>query len=148
MTYIAEVAAYFQELYEEKFMKKIDEMKLHKLLYLAQREHYILHKSAWFEGDFYAQRFGPVSLTVRTMYKSGDFKGHILSKVEIEKNKDLIEDVFRRYAAKSSWSLSSITHGEQSWIRAHKRGTDNKIHNEDIEEDALRAKLRRLINNI
>ena len=150
MVEIEKIAGHIYKLYEERFHQKIDEMKLHKLLYFLQREHYVVNRTPLFSEKFNAYQFGPVSLKVRDSYKSGNIAKDNLSEEMIYQLHDLIEQVFTKYAGKSSWTLSSITHGEQSWIRAIKRskinGEPSIMLDEDIKEDAIRIKLRRMLS--
>ena len=90
------VAGYIATRYKDEYKADIDEMKLHKLMYFAQREAYV---------------------------------------------------IFERYAGKSSWSLSRLTHGELSWRNSRigikdEVNSDNPISNEDIIKDAARIKAR------
>lgn len=65
---------------------------------------------------------------------------------------EIFDKVFESYAAKDSWSLSSITHGEYSWQKAREGyGADEpcnvEMEVEDIRKDAERIKIRRLLLN-
>ena len=74
----------------------------------------------------------------------------MLSDSDAEQFEDVFESVFKRYANKTSWSLSTLTHGEFSWQNARK-GLDpeenghNMIAVDDIRKDAERIKLRRVL---
>ena len=67
------VAAYIYGRYQREYNEKIDEMKLQKLMYFAQRESLIRTGEPLFEGDFYGWRFGPVLKELRTPYKDESF---------------------------------------------------------------------------
>lgn len=142
-----EVAAYIAVLYRKKFSDKIDEMKLHKLLYFVQRETIASTGSAAFEEEFRAWKYGPVMLCVRDAYKNNTFPD-IHSFETDDKLKKIINKVFDDYAERSSWSLSDVTHGELSWRNARKGIPDgengsNPMKLSDIQKDAERLKYSR-----
>ena len=53
MENLMSVASYVFNRYQETMGEKIDEMKLHKLLYFAQRESIIQRNEPLFSEDFY-----------------------------------------------------------------------------------------------
>ena len=142
-------AGYFSNKYQLTFGKEIDEMKLHKLLYFFLRECFVENEKSGIEISFEARQYGPVSLEIRETYK--DHKAYPLPLPEDLKCYQTIMDrVFNNYAAKSSWSLSSITHGEESWMNARERyhhGQEASLRLEDIKKDASRIRIRRYILN-
>lgn len=147
MEKLIDVASYIVNRYQEEYKEKIDEMKLHKLLYFAQRESYIMNNSPLFQEQFLGWKYGPVLRDVRNMYRDNSFK-RVVSNDCVERIKPIIDEVFNRYADKDSWSLSRLTHGELSWMNARKDIPDgengfNKIENSDIQLDAQRIKERR-----
>lgn len=139
-----DIAKYVVQKYKEKFDRQLDELKLHKLLYLLYREYIIQYNDKLFEENFYGWKFGPILKSVRKQYES-------LNDCNIELNeniKKLINDILDKYGKKSSWSLSRLTYGEISWknsrigIEEGKNG-DNPIKYEDIVIDAKNIKERR-----
>ena len=46
------VAKFMFDEYESRFHKKMDELKMHKLMYFTQRESLIVNQSALFDEDF------------------------------------------------------------------------------------------------
>lgn len=147
MNDVINIAAYIAKRYLAEYKEEIDEMKLHKLLYFAQREAFILLDQPLFKENFYGWKYGPVLKEIRSAYKDNIFKTIVLK--EIDKKYDPIFDkVFEEYAEKSSWSLSRLTHGELSWKNSRKgvseeTNSDNIIKTTDIKKDALRVKERR-----
>lgn len=146
---VVKTAGYFCKRYESVFNKKIDEMKLHKLLYLAQRESMILFDKPLTDASFEAWKFGPVEVKIRKLFHEGSLLLS-LSDDELKPYLPAIDHVFAEYASKSSWSLSSLTHGEYSWSQARRIGENLgkaavPISNEDIRIDAHRIKIRRII---
>lgn len=140
------VAAYLCGSYESEYSEKIDEMKLQKLMYFAQRESLIAADKPLFEADFYGWRFGPVLKEIRTPYKEGAFSS-IPEEIQGE-DKAILDKVLKDYAGKDSWSLSRLTHGEICWKRSRKGvspydSSDNMIPLDDIRLDAQRMKERR-----
>lgn len=136
-----DVASYICNRYFKENGKRIDEMKLHKLLYFAQRESIIQTGNPLFKEQFEAWKFGPVLKEIRSHYKNNDF-----SKEYKNKSLDPIMDkVFSDYSHILSWSLSMISHGEESWKRARVgvpegENGSNIIPTEDIYIDAQKVK--------
>lgn len=148
-----QAASYICQRYYQDYGDIIDEMKLHKLLYFAQREAIIFNNEPLFNEQFVAWKYGPVMLCVRkayNAYKQGQFNDVILSDSDLERFENIFDAVFKRYANKTSWSLSTLTHGEFSWQNA-RRGLSSDVNGnnmmsiEDIRKDAERIKLRRVL---
>lgn len=144
-----QAASYISSRYYQEYGDSIDEMKLHKLLYFAQREAIVVNNEPMFAEQFVAWKYGPVMLCVRDAYKYGQLKD-ALSDTEKEQLAPVFESVFKRYAGKTSWSLSTLTHGEYSWQNARKGLSSdtngyNMISVDDIRKDAERIKLRRIL---
>ena len=141
------VAAYIYSRYMREFDEKIDEMKLQKLMYFAQRESLIRTGEPLFAGDFYGWRFGPVLKELRTPYKEESFSPAVTDEV-MGDDKEILDEVFKAYAPKDAWSLSRLSHGEICWKRSRKgvapsESSDNLIPLDDILLDAQRMKERR-----
>lgn len=122
-------------------------MKLHKLLYFAQRESLIQVNEPLFEATFYGWKFGPILKEIREVYREDDFDRNVSLEV-IERISPVIDRVFEEYSAKDSWSLSRLTHGETSWKNSRvgiseEQNSDNPIALSDIRKDAERIKMRR-----
>lgn len=143
---VIRVADYISQRYKNEFGEDIDEMKLHKMMYFAQRESYIMYKEPLFEAIFFGWKYGPVLYEVRKYYKGKDYP-HVDIFSFCPAFVTLMDRVFQRYAAKSSWSLSRLTHGELSWknsrigVEENENG-NNPIDNNDIAKDADRVRLR------
>lgn len=144
-----QAASYIYHRYNEEYDTQIDEMKLHKLLYFAQRESLILLREPMFDADFQAWRYGPVLVEIRENYKCKNFN-QTLEDAELEKFKPVFDEVFKRYASRSSWSLSTLSHDETSWRRARVGLNDFEkgskvIPLAHIKEDAERMRFRRFM---
>lgn len=144
------IAAYIAGRYEKEYGAPIDEMKLHKLLYFAQREALIQLNAPLFPEQFHAWVYGPVLVEVRDRIRCHGLaslpEGYVLP----EKYEPVMDEVFKQYAVKSSWSLSRLSHGELSWKNA--RGSlpenaacDVALSLDDIKLDAQRIKVRRAV---
>lgn len=141
------VAAYICNSYQAQQGERIDEMRLHKLLYFAQRESLILKNEPLFEGDFYGWRFGPVLTALRVPYQNDAFDKTVTGE-ELGEDKQIVDSVMAEYADRDSWSLSRLTHGEISWKRSRKGVAPSESSNkliplEDIRADADRMRQRR-----
>ena len=143
-------AKYVVSRYRNEYGVPIDEMKLHKLLYFAQREALIQLGKPLFYEPFFAWKYGPVLVVVRNYIK---FYGSFFTQIgynTIIQNEyiPVFDKVFSQYAGKDSWSLSRLSHGEFSWKNARKGlgpidNCNNAMSIENIKVDADRIKLRR-----
>lgn len=145
---VVKIASYICLRYWHQFGKRIDEMKLHKLLYFTQRESIIQTGAPLFEDCFEAWKYGPVLVAIRQRYKSDTLHEELPAPVK-ERYRKVFDTVFETYACKDSWSLSSITHGEYAWQEARLRtvpdGQHRLIVTDDIKKDAERVKIRRFL---
>ncbi len=140
-------AKYVTQRYRKSFGLPLDEMKLHKLLYFAQRESFVMFGQPMFDSQFEAWKYGPVMRCLRG--RSWDTNEDLLTiHPEILFYLPVFEKVFELYAAKNSWTLSSVSHGESCWQKAKDREAGFsavEILTDDIRQDAETIKLRRLI---
>ena len=147
MENLLNVASYVYNRYFETKGERIDEMKLHKMLYFAQRESLIQKNEPLFEETFYGWKFGPILKEIRNAYRDYLFLDEIEEEF-ISRIKPIMDKVFEEYADKDSWSLSRLTHGEFAWKNSRKgipddANSDNPIDINDITKDAERVRLRR-----
>lgn len=140
------IASYLCSRYLHDFGTKIDEMKLHKLLYLTQRECLVQYDVPIFGEIFEAWKYGPVAPEIRYLYKE-NLLTEQLSDNELAPYKDAVDNVFELYANRNSWTLSSITHGEYAWQKAFSKTQGHLISTDDIRRDASRIRLRRFLKN-
>lgn len=66
---VVKIASYICQRYEHQYGTRIDEMKLHKLLYFTQRECLVQLGEPMFGAKFKAWKYGPVILEIRQHYK-------------------------------------------------------------------------------
>lgn len=141
------IASYICNRYLQEYEKKIDEMKLHKLLYFAQRESLIQNREPLFSAVFYGWKFGPILKEIRLAYRDDLFYDSIPQAV-VSRICSIMNKVFEEYAGKDSWSLSRLTHGELSWKNSRRgisdgENSDNPMSLDDIKIDADRIRKRR-----
>lgn len=149
MESVIQIASYICDRYEREYGVRIDEMKLHKLLYLTQRETLVRKDKPLFDTAFEAWKYGPVIPLIRTLYKKDQLKDTLSTDV-ISQYRDVFDYVFAEYAGKRSFVLSNITHGEYSW--RHAREGYSKYDDscvlmtlDDIRIDAQNVKERRAL---
>ena len=134
-------------MYEKKFGATMDEMKMHKLMYFAQRESFIREKCQLFGESFYGWKYGPVLTSVRHEYiKPKPFDD--ISESVSDGTLALIDGVLERYGKVSSWNLSMLSHEEISWklSRTGLESSDNgerQLSVQAIQLDAIRESIAR-----
>jgi len=143
MERIIDVAQYIFDEYKKIANKSIDEMKLHKLLYFAQRESLALLDDPIFSECFEGWKYGPVSRVVRLAYSPDGMveETHDIS----DDAKYIIDNVIQEYGALASWKLSELSHNEISWKNARKglrpdQNGDVELLLDDIREDAKKVR--------
>lgn len=143
------VASYICNRYQKEFDQRIDEMKLHKLLYFTQREALIQTDGPIFPEEFQGWRLGPVVPDIRKPYQEDSFDKTV-SDADMEGYMGVMDYVFQNYAPKDSWSLSRLSHGETCWKISRKgispsESSSVTIPTEDIRLDAGRTQERRIM---
>ena len=116
MESVIDVANYLCNEYEKISGEKLDEMKLHKLLYFVQRENIVVKGEPMFSEEFEGWKYGPVCIDVRKRFCQGEIIGN--AKEISWKSVCIVNDVLSRYGDLESWKLSEMTHKESSWINA------------------------------
>lgn len=140
------VAANICSRYQETYGEKIDEMKLQKMMYFAQREALIQKDEPLFDATFRGWKYGPVLKELRKPYQENSMPQ--VTAEEAEELKPVMDVIFDEFADKDSFSLCRLTHGEISWRRSRKgvapaANSDKPIATDDIRLDAKRIKDRR-----
>lgn len=148
MTNALTVARYIGHRYRLEKQADIDEMKMHKLLYLVQRESLVRNDEPLFPDEIYAYQFGPVVKSIRIAFRAGSI-ATVRSDAIPDAAKRVVDDVFDTYSEKSSWSLSRLTHAEFSWRHARQAsntgGGERLMPVGDIRQDAMRIRTRRML---
>lgn len=117
--------------------KKINHLKLQKLLYYIEAWHLVYTEEALIEDDFEAWLHGPVVRKVWNLYKSysvmfDDLPDVTPSKINLtEEQEQIIDDVLDEYGDKTGYYLECLTHVEEPWIEARGRG-ENQIISREI----------------
>lgn len=107
------------DLYFERKQQKMDQMKMHKLMYFLQREALMKKGMPLFDEPFYGWKFGPVLKSVRTAYQNNAYDPFEMVDTCLDANDmSLVKAVLERYADLGSWKLSELSHSEYSWNRA------------------------------
>lgn len=145
MNKITDVAIYLINEYKKITTQDIDELKLHKLLYFAQREKIAIYNKPMFKENFEAWKFGYVNRSVRKLYKKNINELLSTKKLNAE-DKNIIYNIIYQYGIYDSWKLSDLSHKEISWINARKglkenENGHNKVLLEDIFEDAKKIRI-------
>lgn len=140
MERIVDVAQYIYEEYKRQSGESIDEMKLHKLLYLTQRESIALTNEPMFPEHFEGWKYGLVCREVRVNYTEDGMNMQDIRKISLE-NAYIAKNIILQYGALASWKLSRISHDELSWKNSRKglQPNDNEniiISMKDIRKDA------------
>lgn len=124
--------------------KTIDEMKLHKLLYLSQRESIAITNEPMFKENFEGWKYGPVCREVRNSYTEDGMFADDIREVSDEE-RYIVKNVILQYGAYESWKLSELSHKEISWRNARKgipegRNGRRILKLEDIRKDAEKVR--------
>lgn len=145
MINVVDAAKYLAYKYYRYYNEQISEMKLHRLLYFAQRESLVRTDRPLFLSHIQGWRFGPVIPVLRRQYQTILFNNRVsINKID----KDILEYVLKTYGKKNEWSLSRLTLGEYSWKKSRMGIGDydyssKTISISDIRVDALRIRDRR-----
>lgn len=143
MERILDVAQFVFDEYWRVSGERIDEMKLHKLLYLAQRESFALLGCPLFSENMEAWKYGPVSVDVRMRFGKDGIEADT-KEISLEASY-MLKNVILEYGQIASWKLSELTHQELSWRNARKglgsKGNRNEILRlDDIKKDAEKVR--------
>lgn len=143
MERILDVAQFIFDEYRRISGERIDEMKLHKLLYFSQRESFAILGQPLFQESMEGWKYGPVSVDVRMRFGEdgieADTKEVSLDAAYILKN------VILEYGQIASWRLSELTHQELSWLNARKglkpkENGNRPLALDDIKKDAEKVR--------
>lgn len=143
MEKIIDVAQFIFDEYKNMSGSSIDEMKLHKLLYLSQRECLALFGQPLFNETFEGWKYGPVSRDVRVEYTE-DGMACPTSQISMEAAY-IVRNILFQYGIYESWELSKLTHKEKSWLKSRvgllsEENGNRMISIDDIREDAEKVR--------
>lgn len=143
MEKVLNVAQYIFDEYKRQAKTPIDEMKLHKLLYFAQRESFAITGKQLFEGEFRGCKYGPVCCEVRNAFSPD---GIVVDTSPVSNEcVYIVNNVVQEYGSIASWKLSELSHKKISWKNSRKGLTadqngNNLISIADIQEDAKKVR--------
>lgn len=137
MERIIDVAQYIYDEYKQQSGEVIDEMKLHKLLYLSQRESLAIINEPLFPEAFEGWKYGPVSKEVRALYTEDGMYYEDRRPLSAEATY-IVKNVILQYGGLASWKLSEISHKEISWRNARKDLAPGENGNRPLSIDDIR----------
>jgi uncharacterized phage-associated protein len=118
----------------------ITNLKLQKLLYYAQAWYLVNYRKTLFDDPIEAWDLGPV---VRSLYSKWKAYGNSPIPYNITRNErkpfnrsqlNYLEEFYRVFSSFSATALVSMTHTEDPWKSAHKKGPSTVISTEDLRE--------------
>lgn len=130
MEKVINVAQYIFNEYNKMTGTVIDEMKLHKLLYFAQRESLAILGEPMFSEPFEGWVYGPVCRCVRWCYTPDGMYSDDIEDISLE-NAYIVKNVVTQYGAYETWKLSELSHKELSW-RNSRIGISPQEHGNNI----------------
>jgi len=141
------VAKCFNQMHQAEHKCAMDQMKMHKMMYLVQRESLMISRMPLFADEFEAWKYGPVLLSVREEYLTGHMFRGVYETLD-DKVQKLVAFVYKRYDHYSAWELSTLSHAEYSWKQARRGLAENEAGHEKMsltamKTDATREFLRR-----
>lgn len=144
MENVLDVAQFIYDEYQRETGDKIDEMKLHKLLYFAQRLSLAMTDNLLFKENMEGWVYGPVSVETRARYTADQGINYDTKKISA-KSQEIIRNIIAEYGQYESWRLKNLSHEDISWknsrigLSSTSYGfRDLKV--EDIREDAKKVR--------
>ncbi|MGO0058671.1 Panacea domain-containing protein [Brevibacillus fluminis] len=130
---ILTIASAVKTLYEAIFNvsgeeSDLTEMKMHKLLYFAQKNHYSNFGEWLFNEDFEGWKHGPVNRTVRSSF-------HFLSTFDGELSPEeefTIREVIYEYGTMPAWQLRNLSHDDSCYKKSRIGLSEDDVGNRII----------------
>ncbi len=117
----------------------ISNLKLQKLVYYAQGIHLAATGKPLFKDEIVAWMHGPV---IKDLYHH--YKENIYGPIEPTHDynipefgadtKQLLDEVYRVLGQYSAWKLREMTHSENPWVNAYRKGSGSVITHKDMAE--------------
>lgn len=144
MEKILDAAQYIFSEYKNISGENIDQLKLHKLLYLTQRESLAITGNPMFSEEFKGWKFGPVCPEVRRCYTGSGITLGDSNNISYE-NRYIIKNIILQYGGYESWKLSELSHREISWNKSREgvpagENGNKKLLLDDIRKDAEKVR--------
>lgn len=131
------VAKYICDLYYANSGEKIDELKLHKLLYFVQRESLASTNKPLFQEAMQGWVHGPVSPEVRKYFYNGEMKMDFPGNLS-QDSKILIGGIVEKYGGIASWKLRELSHKEISWQNSRVGLSPREMGQEELKIEDIR----------
>lgn len=143
MLTVLQAATYISDRYLREYGEPIEEKKLQKLMYFAQRESIIQNGAPMFEGEFRALQTGPYLPSLHLALIEGPIHEPIIES-EYRTYQSSFDKLFELYSRKTIQSLIGHCHCELSWKKARigyseYEPSDTPMALSDIYEDAENA---------
>lgn len=142
MEKIINIAEYICNEYQRLSGETIDELKLQKLLYFAQRESLAINDQPLFQESFEGWVHGPVSTEVRK-YFIGTGMAINVEDISID-SKRIVNNVIEEYGRLASWKLRDLSHEEVSWRNSRIGLNESSRGNRDILLDDIREDAKKV----
>lgn len=144
MDRILDIAHYMTEEYRRLSGKTLEEAKLHRLLYFAQRESFAVAGEPLFEEMMEGWRHGPVSREVRLCIASNAFDTDQSSELSAQ-GAYIAKNVLLQYGVLAAAQIREILDGETSWQNARAGLAEDedgevRMSLEDIRKDAEKVR--------
>lgn len=137
MDHALSVAKALNNLHMKDNQKRMDKMRMHKLLYYIQKESLLKINAPLFEEAFEGWKYGPVLPCVQDEYEKeepyADVDDHISAYAE-----NLVKTIYQRYKKMNSWDINSQSQEEFSWQFARKDLAASENGHEIIDLDTIR----------
>lgn len=133
-----DVAEYFLSLSDEESGDYISNLKLQKLVYLAQGCNLAVFDKPLFNDRIEAWLHGPVVRELYNNYKQHGAYGIPSVKVDLHKYpegaKELLNEVYKEFGQYSAYRLRDITHKHTPWMNAQSPTGNREIPREDMRD--------------
>lgn len=145
MEKVLDVAQYIFREYKYISGKVIEEMKLHLLLYLTQRESFAILDEPMFAEQFEGWKCGPVCCEVKNCYTEEGIYAEELNEISA-KSICIVKNIILQYGCYEVWKLKEICNKELSWGNSRKgvsegQSCSKRLSVDDIREDSKKVRL-------
>lgn len=147
MNKVKDIAQYLVQSYESLTGSSFEdsELRLHKLMYYAQKTSLALTGQELFDEKFEGWRHGPVLTSLRFYFE--DFQREEYEELDLtETEKYIIDNTIYEYGQYAVWTLRNLTHDESAWKKSRVGLSDQDygyrdIALSDIKKDASEVRI-------
>lgn len=147
MADIKRLAQYLVYSYESKSNSQFQgsELKLQKLMYMAQKVSLALTNEPLFDNLFEGWSFGPVLPELRFFFEN-DYQSFDPDEESELSTKELyiIDNVIAEYGKYEAWALVDITHKDSCWIKSREGLAPNQYGTKEIPLDDMAEDARNI----